>query len=94
MEGLRSCSNPLKARREFVDFMVLVSNPALELGSFLFNFFADGVGRGCLIGTWHERGSPEYEKMLPEEERLAGSRSVIVVKVHKVGSVSVSLLCS
>lgn len=68
--------------------------PALELGSFLFNFFADGVGRGCLIGTWHERGSPEYEKMLPEEERLAGSRSVIVVKVHKVGSVSVSLLCS
>jgi len=37
-------------------------------------------------GTVHEFGSPEYEALLPAETRSPGSRSAIVVDVHKVGS--------
>ncbi|KAF9004551.1 hypothetical protein BDQ17DRAFT_1354206 [Cyathus striatus] len=37
-------------------------------------------------GTVHEFGTPEYEEFVPIEKRLAGSRAVIVVDVHKVGT--------
>ncbi|KAI0735545.1 hypothetical protein C8Q76DRAFT_712734 [Earliella scabrosa] len=37
-------------------------------------------------GTVHEFGTPEYEKLIPPENRRPGSRAAIVVDVHKVGS--------
>jgi hypothetical protein len=36
----------------------------------------------------HEFGSPYYNRLLPENTRNAGSRAVIVIDVHKVGTVS------
>ncbi|KAF9004549.1 hypothetical protein BDQ17DRAFT_1424401 [Cyathus striatus] len=41
------------------------------------------LARGC-----YEFGTPEYEELLPVSKRQAGSRAVIMVDVHKVGSVS------
>jgi len=49
----------------------------------------EGAPRICRLfgtGLWHEFGSPEYERLVPHAERLPGSRSVIVVHVHKVGT--------
>lgn len=40
------------------------------------------------LGIWHEYGTPEYDELCPAAERLPGSRAVIVVSVHKVGTVS------
>ena len=40
------------------------------------------------LGLWHEFGSPGYERLIPQTERLPGSRAAIVVHVHKVGTVS------
>lgn len=40
------------------------------------------------VGTAYEFGTPEYEMRIPLEKRKPGSRAVIVVDVHKVGSVS------
>ena len=40
------------------------------------------------LGTVYEYGTPEYEELIPQETRKPGSRSVIMVDVHKVGSVS------
>ncbi|CAA7262532.1 unnamed protein product [Cyclocybe aegerita] len=37
-------------------------------------------------GTVHEFGTPEYNELIPREKRSVGSRSVIVVDVHKVGT--------
>ncbi|KAJ3504591.1 hypothetical protein NLJ89_g7858 [Agrocybe chaxingu] len=37
-------------------------------------------------GTAHEFGTPEYNELIPIEKRSVGSRSVIVVDVHKVGT--------
>ncbi|KAF8603215.1 hypothetical protein BDV93DRAFT_493889 [Ceratobasidium sp. AG-I] len=37
-------------------------------------------------GIVHELGSSRYEELIPAEERLPGSRAVIEVKIHKVGS--------
>ncbi|KAF9004550.1 hypothetical protein BDQ17DRAFT_1354201 [Cyathus striatus] len=37
-------------------------------------------------GTVHEFGTPEYEEFVPIEKRHAGSRAVIVVDVHKLGT--------
>ncbi|EJD04567.1 uncharacterized protein FOMMEDRAFT_107364 [Fomitiporia mediterranea MF3/22] len=37
-------------------------------------------------GTVHEFGTPEYEVLVPRQKRKPGSRSAIVVDVHKVGS--------
>jgi len=37
-------------------------------------------------GTVYEFGTPEYEELLPVSKRQAGSRAVIMVDVHKVGS--------
>ncbi|TFY71654.1 hypothetical protein EVG20_g1338 [Dentipellis fragilis] len=54
----------------------------------LFNAF-DGPPRICRIfgkGTVREFGTPEYEKLLPPSKRSIGSRSAIVVDVHKVGT--------
>ena len=42
-------------------------------------------------GTIFEFGTPEYEKLIPPEKRLTGSRAAIVVDVHKVGSVRTSI---
>ena len=39
-------------------------------------------------GTIYEFGTPEYEKLIPPENRRPGSRAAIVIDVHKVGSVS------
>ena len=39
-------------------------------------------------GTIYEFGTPEYERLIPPEKRLTGSRAAIVIDVHKVGSVS------
>lgn len=38
-------------------------------------------------GTAHEFGSAEYARRVPPHQRAAGSRAVIVVQVHKVGTV-------
>ncbi|KAI0762750.1 hypothetical protein C8Q74DRAFT_1207453 [Fomes fomentarius] len=38
------------------------------------------------IGTVHELGTPEYEKLIPPENRRPGSRAAIVIDVHKVGT--------
>ncbi|CAA7262531.1 unnamed protein product [Cyclocybe aegerita] len=37
-------------------------------------------------GTVHEFDTPEYNDLIPVEKRRTGSRSVIVVDVHKVGT--------
>ncbi|KAL1747204.1 hypothetical protein HDZ31DRAFT_32535 [Schizophyllum fasciatum] len=37
-------------------------------------------------GTVHEYGTPEYAKYIPLEKRKPGSRAVILVDIHKVGS--------
>ncbi|KAI0638781.1 hypothetical protein C8Q77DRAFT_1213548 [Trametes polyzona] len=37
-------------------------------------------------GTVHEFGSPEYDALITPETRRPGSRSAIVIDVHKVGS--------
>lgn len=39
-------------------------------------------------GTVHEFGTPEYDALVPTSERKPGSRSAIVIDVHKVGTVS------
>lgn len=39
-------------------------------------------------GSYHEYGSPEYNSYIPEEKRTPGSRAVIVIDIHKVGTVS------
>ena len=44
-------------------------------------------------GTIYEFGTPEYERLIPPEKRLTGSRAAIVVDVHKTGSVC-SLHCT
>lgn len=44
-------------------------------------------------GVVHEFGSAEYERRLPGVARLPGSRSIIVVDVHKVGTVSACVRC-
>lgn len=44
--------------------------------------------KSWLIGSVHEFGSPEYEALIPLEDRHVGSRSAIVLDIHKVGSVS------
>ncbi|KEP52048.1 pyridoxamine 5-phosphate oxidase [Rhizoctonia solani 123E] len=54
----------------------------------LFNAF-EGPPRICRlfgIGKVHELGSPRYNELIPPEERLSGSRAVVVVDVHKVGT--------
>jgi hypothetical protein len=40
------------------------------------------------VGTVHEFGSPGYNALIPPEDRHLGSRSAIVLDIHKVGSVS------
>jgi hypothetical protein len=42
-------------------------------------------------GTFHELGTPEYAKYITPDLRTPGSRAVIVVDVHKVGSVRTML---
>ncbi|KAF7973125.1 hypothetical protein HWV62_16162 [Athelia sp. TMB] len=37
-------------------------------------------------GTVHEFGTPEYDALIPPHERKPGSRSAIVIDVHKVGT--------
>ncbi|KAF8646630.1 hypothetical protein AX16_007130 [Volvariella volvacea WC 439] len=54
----------------------------------LFSAF-EGPPRICRLfgtGTVHEFGTPEYDDFLPEGKRHPGSRSVIVIDVHKVGT--------
>ena len=41
-----------------------------------------------MLGTVHEFGTPEYNALITPEKRKAGSRSVIVINVHKVATVS------
>jgi hypothetical protein len=41
-------------------------------------------------GSIFEFGTPEYERYLPGDQRTVGSRSVIVVDIYKVSSVSES----
>lgn len=54
----------------------------------LFNAF-QGPPRICRLfgtGTVHEFGTPEYEALIPMADRKPGSRSAIVIDVHKVGT--------
>jgi len=37
-------------------------------------------------GTVHEFGTPEYDAKIPPSKRKPGSRSVIVIRVHRVGT--------
>ncbi|TFK68093.1 hypothetical protein BDN72DRAFT_842314 [Pluteus cervinus] len=49
----------------------------------------EGPPRICrLFGTGkvHEFGTPEYDRLLPPNERRPGSRAAIVITVHKVGT--------
>lgn len=39
-------------------------------------------------GSYHEFGTPEYNKLLPPGTRQPGSRAVIIVDIWKVGTVS------
>ncbi|KAL0565841.1 hypothetical protein V5O48_016179 [Marasmius crinis-equi] len=53
-----------------------------------FNAF-EGPPRICRLfgkGVVHEFGTPEYNALIPLESRKPGSRSVIMVDVHKVAS--------
>ncbi|KAI8972851.1 hypothetical protein BD414DRAFT_517830 [Trametes punicea] len=53
-----------------------------------FNAF-EGPPRICRIfgrGAVYEFGSPEYDQLIPLEERRPGSRAAIVIDVHKVGT--------
>ncbi|CAE6425513.1 unnamed protein product [Rhizoctonia solani] len=54
----------------------------------LFNAFEGPPRIVRLFGTGrvHEVGSPEFNKLIPPEERILGSRAVIVVDIHKVAS--------
>ena len=54
----------------------------------LFNAF-DGPPRICRIfgkGISYEFGTPEYDALIPPAHRRPGSRSVIMINVHKVGT--------
>ena len=55
----------------------------------MFNEFqgAPRISRLFGRGTVHEWGSPEYQRCIPAETRTPGSRSVIVIDVHKVSTV-------
>ncbi|KAF5366658.1 hypothetical protein D9757_012760 [Collybiopsis confluens] len=49
----------------------------------------EGPPRICRLfgkGTVHEFGSPEYDKLISPESRAPGSRAVIVIDIHKVGT--------
>jgi len=54
----------------------------------LFQAF-EGPPRICRLfgtGSFHEYGSEEYSKYIPDESRHPSSRAVIVVDIHKVGT--------
>jgi len=54
----------------------------------LFNAFV-GPPKICRLfgkGTFYEIGTPEYDALLPLEKRKPGSRAVIIVNIHKVGT--------
>ncbi len=38
-------------------------------------------------GTFHEFGTPEYDELIPPENRRPGSRAAIVIDVYRVGTV-------
>ncbi|KAH8827643.1 hypothetical protein DL96DRAFT_1106022 [Flagelloscypha sp. PMI_526] len=38
------------------------------------------------IGEVYEFGSPEYDQYIPQDKREAGSRAVILINIHKVGT--------
>lgn len=62
----------------------------------LFNAF-EGPPRIARLygrGTVYEFGTPEYNSFIPAESRKPGSRSVIVVDVYKVSTVSQVFLSS
>lgn len=62
---------------------------ALWKGYVLIVFFFDCPNlTWFLLGTVHELGTPEYEAKIPPSKRKPGSRSVIVINVHRVGTVS------
>jgi len=57
----------------------------------LFNAF-QGPPRICRLfgtGTVHEFGTLGYDALIPVNERKPGSRSAIIINVHKVGTVSI-----
>lgn len=45
-----------------------------------------------VAGTLYEVGTPEYEATIPIEQRSEGSRSIIMLDVHKVSSVSTPVI--
>jgi len=54
----------------------------------LFHAF-EGPPRLCRIfgtGSYHEFGTLEYEAYLPEQKRSPGSRAIICIDIHKVGT--------
>ena len=69
---------------------------AFEGGPRILRFFGKGKLNGMLCsrgvktmpaGFVHEFGTPEYDRLLPPGKRQPGSRSAIVVDVHRVGTV-------
>jgi len=63
----------------------LRDNPRITI---LFHAF-EGPPRVCRLfgkGTFHEYGSEDYSKYIPDGTRLPGSRAVIVIDIHKVGT--------
>jgi hypothetical protein len=47
---------------------------------------APQIARLFGTGTFHEYDSPEYNTFIPMERRSPGSRAVIVLDIHKVGT--------
>ena len=45
------------------------------------------------VGTVHEYGSPEYNRLIPTTSRKPGSRAAIVIDIYQVGAVRNRLHC-
>lgn len=73
----------MKGRQELHDSMAEVrANPVSSL------FFLTPLTLACRnIGSVHEFGTPEYNALLPEGVRHAGSRAAIVLDIIKVSTV-------
>lgn len=52
----------------------------------LFNAFEGPARIARLYGTghYHEYGTPEYERLIPVEDRKPGSRSAIVIDINNI----------
>lgn len=58
----------------------------------LYNFYIkDHYLKHVCLGKVYEFGTPKYCELIPVEKRQPGSRAVIMLDIHKVGTVSVTI---